>query len=351
MPVSLTRLARRLRARVGRDGDDRGAVAATVGLLLGSGVLLGMAALVVDVGLIYAERGQLQAGADAAAVAVAQACATDPTGCSPDGRAVDAVAGRFADENANDGQAAAEVCGRGGGLTDCAAPARNLADCVTAAPAAGPYVEVHTGTRRDGNQTLLPPVFARAVLPDYDGAQVRACARAVWGGPSRAEALALAVPECEWGRLTTGGTSYPASPGDLAVRDAPAACGAGGDGLRWLADDNDDCRGVFTVDDQPSAAPADPADDHGCGDALARVSGQPVLLPVVAPGPSAGGWTVRGFAAFVVSGWKVPGNAGGTPCDTGATPCVSGRFTTQLLPGGGATGGPDYGARVVALAG
>ncbi|MBY8873681.1 hypothetical protein K7640_17755 [Micromonospora sp. PLK6-60] len=344
MPVSLAGLGRRLRARVIADGGDRGAVAATVAVLLGSGVLFGMAALVVDVGLLYAERGQLQAGADAGAVAVARACATDPAGCSPDGTTPDALAAGYADRNAGDGQATARLCGRGGGLPDCPAPAGNLTDCVTPAPPTGPYVEVHAGTRRDGDRTLLPPVFAGAVVDGYQGAEVRACARAVWGGPSRAEALALAVPECEWRRLA--GNDARAIP----VRDEPAgSCAAGTDGLRWLA--ADDCRGTWSVGDRPAAASAAPDDDHGCGATLARVRDTTVLVPVVEAAPSAGAWTVRGFAAFVVTGWRLPGQAAGAPCDTGATPCVTGHFTTQLLPGGGAIGGPDYGARVVALAG
>src|ERR1043165_3858879 len=59
-----------------RRPGERGAVAVTVAILLGGGVLLGFAALVVDVGQLYAEREELQSGADAAALAVAKACAT-----------------------------------------------------------------------------------------------------------------------------------------------------------------------------------------------------------------------------------------------------------------------------------
>jgi Flp pilus assembly protein TadG len=55
-----------------RDGE-RGAVAILVALLLV--VLLGVAALAVDIGLIAWTKTQLQTGADAAALAIAQNCA------------------------------------------------------------------------------------------------------------------------------------------------------------------------------------------------------------------------------------------------------------------------------------
>ena len=52
--------------------DERGAVGVLVAVLLAGGVLLGLGAMVIDVGQLYQERAQLQNGADAAAVAVAK---------------------------------------------------------------------------------------------------------------------------------------------------------------------------------------------------------------------------------------------------------------------------------------
>ena len=55
------KLAQRLDGRLGhRAGRDRGAVSMIVGVLLAGGVLLGMTALVVDIGQLYAEREELQ---------------------------------------------------------------------------------------------------------------------------------------------------------------------------------------------------------------------------------------------------------------------------------------------------
>ena len=62
-------------------------------MLLGTGVLTGMGALVIDVGQIYQERAELQNGADAAALGVAKSCALGA--CTP------GVAGQLADGNAS----------------------------------------------------------------------------------------------------------------------------------------------------------------------------------------------------------------------------------------------------------
>ena len=67
----------RLRRRL-----ERGATAAIVAVMLAGGVLLGAAALAVDVGNMMFERRQLQNGADAAAFKLAEICDDDVTQCS-----------------------------------------------------------------------------------------------------------------------------------------------------------------------------------------------------------------------------------------------------------------------------
>ena len=78
---------------------ERGASAVLFALLLIP--ILGMGAIAVDVGALYAEKAQLQNGADAVALEVAIACAKDESaaGCSSSdpaglagGNAVDGVA-------------------------------------------------------------------------------------------------------------------------------------------------------------------------------------------------------------------------------------------------------------------
>src|SRR5262245_15679701 len=91
----------------GLRGADRGAAATMFAILLAGGVLLGFLALVVDVGRIYVEREELRSGADAAALAIAKACATGE--CAD----LTSLAQRYADGNASDELARVEaVCGR-----------------------------------------------------------------------------------------------------------------------------------------------------------------------------------------------------------------------------------------------
>lgn len=80
--------------------DERGGIAVIVAILMV--VLLGFAAISIDVAMLYSERVQLQNGSDAAALSVAQKCATNPVdpGCS----ATSTLAGDLANKNALDGK-------------------------------------------------------------------------------------------------------------------------------------------------------------------------------------------------------------------------------------------------------
>jgi hypothetical protein len=86
---------RRVRAQ-GQD-TERGAIGVLMVVMML--VIIGAGALAVDVGQIYAERAQLQNGADAGAIAVAQAC--HATACSQ--TEAEAIASALANGNSNDG--------------------------------------------------------------------------------------------------------------------------------------------------------------------------------------------------------------------------------------------------------
>lgn len=355
---------RRLPARFAGDGADRGAVATTVGLLLGSGVLLGMAALVVDVGNLYAERAQLQNGADAGAIKVAQICATVPADCTPDVTDFDDVVDRYAERNANDGAAAATVCGRGGELSTCPSWEDRLTDCVGPPPAGGSYVEVHTSTRGEDDSTVLPPVFAQALVGGYEGAQVGACSRVAWGPPARATTLALTISACDWNRYTGNGAfpaverSFPVYDEKISTTCAPVTGSGGGPGgFRFLEDADDQCRTGSALGDPRRVYTGVSWPARCKGDSLRDLvtAGRPVLVPLFGEISGSGGhaeYVVSGYASFVVTGWHLPGLDVPSPersaCDDGGKSCVFGYFTQTLLPGGGPIAGPDLGARVIA---
>ena len=74
--------------------DDRGAVSILVALLISAGVIVGLLAMVIDGGRLYTERRLVQNGADAAALAVARACALGDPACSSRSEAA-AVVGSY----------------------------------------------------------------------------------------------------------------------------------------------------------------------------------------------------------------------------------------------------------------
>jgi len=353
------------RRRAARRGDDRGAVAAVAAVFVGSGVALGICALVVDVGLIYAEHKQLQTGADAAAVEVARVCATSAVACGAPESGAAATA--YAQVNVPDGEATAVVCGRGGGLSECPAPSD--ATCTGPAPEAGVYAEVHTSILTADGSTLLPPVFAQAVVDDYDGAAVTACARVTWGSPTAARGLALTTSTCDWKRMTRGGGALPSTEQAVALYTDtdPAACGRGGTGagdpggFRWVAGADSTCR-TSTSTSTPLRATLPDERPNGCLEVLESLiatPGQAVAVPIFAKVTDAGdggfAYAVQGVAAFVVTGWQLPDSVVPSPnlssCGAGVSTCVYGFFTRAVVPGGGTVGGPDLGAQITALIG
>jgi Putative Flp pilus-assembly TadE/G-like len=354
-----------------RRGDDRGAAAVLVAVLLSTGVLLGMAALSVDVGQLYAERRQVQNGADAAALAVAAGCAA--TG------ACTTNTGGIADLNANDNATnVLSVCGSGPGLPACPGnPGTALTQCPPAPAGVQGWVRVSTGTRTSGGSTLLPPTFAGALAGNagYSGTQVGACAQAAWGGEASGSALPLTLSLCEWNSATAGGTSFaPAPPyppypaGEVALKlhstsDTTGGCTASGSGsvlpggFSWL--DSTNCQTTTIAGGSVSSDPGVSA--SSCADQLAALVGTVLYLPVFdqASGTGTNGiYHIRGFAAFYFSGYVLPGAhpnhvdpPGTVTRCTGSDKCIYGWFTQGLVPTGGSIGGPSMGARVVALTG
>ena len=367
--------------------DERGAVATIVALLLAMGVLLGMMALVIDVGQLYAEREELQSGADAAAIAVTQECVRDdsPAGCS--GTDMMVLARTLGNLNARDGRTnILEVCGTLGALDACGDPIGNLTDCIPATPTDGrPYVEVRTGTEMRDGDFVFPPTFAQALAGNgaYEGTSVRACARATIGTPG--EALGVTFSQCEWTWATNNGAALPPGPqfvsGShkeivLKLHDSkgppppgcPAAPGPNADapgGFGFL--DRIDCQieldsGTYPMDD--------PGNDPGvCLDLLDDATTAPVpqvlFIPIYQSVKSQGQnteYTLDKVAAFVPTGYFfgagngkhksswLPGSTI-TQCN-GQERCIYGYFVDVVVPGELGSGDvTSLGATVIALSG
>jgi Flp pilus assembly protein TadG len=236
-PVLLHVLTRGPRGRAG----ERGAVASIVGILLVTGVVMGFGAISIDVGQMMWERRQLQNGADASALALAQTCAratctdTDPSSTSiNDANASDAANGYQPTAAYPNGQ-----CGHAiATLPSCNPTTGALADCPDlptwlTANQTIPYVEAHTETESAAGVHLLPTWVARAMPGGLTDSVVRACARVAFGTPGSGGDLPLTISGCEWMRSTngnSGGGSGSYYPGPIYNSSSSPDYGYGGGG-------------------------------------------------------------------------------------------------------------------------
>lgn len=353
---------------------DRGAATTVATILMGGGVLMGAGAIVMDVGQLYVERQELQGGADAAALALAQTCAKTPTACATQA----ARAADYANRNAADGHARiTAICGTGRGLPACQpATGGELTRCVGTAPS-GPYVEVRTETETADGRTVLPASFAAALQGNegYRGSTVAACARAVWGTPTSVNGVAVTMSYCAWNQVTANGTKL-APPVNSSMEGViylhgshnADTCAPGNSGWQapggfgWLDELAGPCaaivptKGTFGGSTGVSASGA-------CQTKLAnaRAAGTVLWMPIFDGVRGTGSgieYQIRGVSAFVVTGYSLSGfQAKSTLSNhylcSGSDKCIYGYFTTGVLPVSSSLTDtvPNYGVNAASLAG
>ncbi|AGL14853.1 pilus assembly protein TadG-related protein [Actinoplanes sp. N902-109] len=340
-----------------RRGDDRGAVAVLTAVLLSGGVLLGATAVVVDVGNLYAKREQLQAGADAAAWAVAENCIDAPDTCTnaiQQETADQLVAAQtYGPRPGTDLSAAvaAQVCIEG---IDCAVW-NTAVECPSLRLTFGPYVEVRAYYEDAGDRSMPAPLAGKDT-------PVGACSRVSWGTAASLRVSSLAVQaSC----VPTTFYSVPGIPADtqdtigavprrLDPPPAGAATAITADdgtgttcGFAWL-----DSGGSCAVEPAP---PVDlPATTTGCPALLGQAADQhlPLLVPVY-DSRAGDQLHVVGYAAYAVTGNS--GRPDGTLCTDPAAACVAGYFTQMLAPRSqprfSVEGAVDYGVTVIGRTG
>lgn len=333
---------------------ERGGIAVTVALL--AVPILVCLAFVVDAGLLHWEKVQLQNGADAAALAVAEMCAKEGPACIPEAQGLAAgIAGR----NANDDEAAATL--PAGTFTVNASSGR---------------VTVEASTLNGAGTEVRHP-FASLVAPG--GSELAADASAEWGTPiGGVTEVALTIAECEfddlppqdanvenptrtWLLINNGG----GGPGTTPT-GAPCADGSPG-GFGWL--DGTNCSATISVDAtvggevgvQPNP------NKNGCSaDVLAGRLCETLLIPLYSSTSGSGGgatFTISRFAAFKLTGVKTGGAnsdvyCGGSPLEPpvpgppGASKGIQGYFVKYVELGEDfdlGEGGPDGGLVIVKL--
>lgn len=297
--------------------DERGVVAVVVALLLT--VLCGIAALVVDAAAVYAERRELQNGADAGALAVAQDCALGNCG------SYTSTATGLADANSEDGA--------------------STVDDVTIDLAAQ-TASVSTSTDDPEGGTLIP--FRFAPIFGIGGENVDASATAQWGPLANGKGLPLAISTCEWERTVSDVTDLPSATVTITFHDGnstePCNGPAGQDvpgGFGWL--DESGCATDITVDGGGTTASSNTGVSVPAGCSLADFPlGTPILFPIFdgASGTGTNGtFHIVGWAALELSAYKLaPGNQW-----TAGSPTCPSPAPAAPLPGGGNGGQPANG--------
>lgn len=285
--------------RINRQRRDRGAVAVWVAIMLVP--LLAIGALAIDVSSMHADRQRLQSGADAAALAIAQQCATGGA-CTP--------------ESATD--LAQQLAGANSTLEGNANVLE--VDLVIAER----WVEVELTSH---NTHVLAPVIG------FESDDLTARGAASWAGGGM---LPLAVPTCyieEWNIVTSGdmnrqatfynkfhNSNVPPEAADcLNVNGWSSAPGNFG----WLSPEPACFAGI---EFDANGAVVDTGNNETC--ALHLVRDSRVLIPVFSETNGASGSNVRltitEYLEFTLTGARQSGSVWGDPGCSGSERCFTG---------------------------
>lgn len=330
--------------------NERGAAAVLVAFSMVA--LLGFTALAVDVGAMYAEKAQLQNGADATALAIAGDCAKG-LNCAT---AMANQDNRLADANANDGST---------GTFSVTQPASNTVRVETNAQAAG------------STEDSFALYFARVL--GHESSVIHAVAEASWGSPSTATTLPWTISKCVFEKYlspsqlaeltSTGNFTGDPTPTHVLLRydentptypGCAAQNGYAPGGFGWL-DTDTGCSADINVAN--SEVGSNPGNDlpQACSNMPATIKDSPILIPLFSNAVANGNktrYSLVGFLAFQVTGYKFGGGPSLTSLDPAAPGCtgncrgVQGYFTrfVALEEGLSMSGGTsNYGVTVVAL--
>jgi Flp pilus assembly protein TadG len=281
---------------------ERGASAVIFGLLLIP--MIGALAISVDVGGLYAERAQLQNGADAAALAVAYECAVDDD-CS--GSA--AVASSYATSNAVD------------------AFSTSLEPTF---PAPGTVTVGVTTENADGTDGLAHPF---AAILGFDATTVYAEATAIYGPPSGGSVFPLALSYCDFAASEFEEIVF------VRIDENKTCSGPEGEpiagGFGWLDEISGECRAEVDLENATMPGSTGLNVSQACRDALQELEGEVVLIPIYQCNQDPndadcsnglqgqnGEFTIWSFASFEITGWVFPGETNPDPdapaCDGGS---------------------------------
>ncbi|MFC9350787.1 pilus assembly protein TadG-related protein [Arthrobacter sp. NPDC057013] len=275
------------------DGE-RGGIAVIVALLMV--IMLGFAALAIDVAKLYAERAQLQNGSDAAALMMAQKCAKNDTDaeCS----ATSPLAADLANKNAIDGLS---------NVKSIALDKTNRTVTVTA------------GAKESGASANSVSLFFAGVL-GIQSAEVNASSSVRWGSPVEGTIVfPLAFSICQVSGMVDGAAQLLQNHSADANADCPL--GPAGKtvpgGFGWTSQNTGQCGGLINLALNQSGGATGNDGPSNCDAILNNWASELtagrqviVLLPVyddVTGTGSGASYHLKSFAAFSVQGWAFSG--------------------------------------------
>ena len=328
-----------------RLNDERGAIAVVAALSMT--VMLGAVAMVVDFGALQAEKRELQNGADAAALALAEECAAGTATCTSE-----SVADQWLDANASDGDSRLV-------WLDVDPLARTISVRAGA-------LEAATG------RPSVPMQFASVF--GIRRRDVKATSTAAWGYPKSIPhlpngevwpSLPLTIDGCEYDSATDKGKVFGRPVviifhgGGGSGGDVPTPCATNSSGqdrpgnFGWIARTSDCQAAIKTIGTITGDNGNNPP--KGCESIFESRIGDDIVFPVFRKASGSGSsatYQITGFTTFHVTGYKVGGSGdweepdGAPPC-SGGDRCVAGWFTKVAVEE--ETGGENFGISSVSL--
>lgn len=331
---------------------EGGGVAVIVAILMV--VLLGFAAISIDVAKLYSERSQLQNGADAAALMVAQKCAkNEPVNCSD----TSPMASELVDKNAIDG------------ISNVKSILLKKSERT---------VQVTAGAKEAGATTNSVSMFFAGVF-GITSSEVSASSSVRWGSPIEGPTpFPLAFSVCQVSTAVTKNPQLleghdPSANGDKGTPDCIYAGQPVPGGFNWTQQISGECGSSIDLSVSTSRSETGNDAPENCGPTLDRWAqliaankDVVVLLPVFDKATGTGStatYHLTSFASFKVLGWKFggadklplvfrnqPASGSGLSC-TGSCRGIIGSFVEYVSLADGYKLGPvsPTGATVVEL--
>lgn len=274
---------------------ERGGLAVIVAITMV--VLLGFAAVSIDVAMLYSERAQLQNGSDAAALMVAQKCAKNEG--DPECSSTSPLAADLANKNAVDGLS-------------------NVKSIALDKP--NRTVQVTAGAKEAGGTTNRVSLLFAVVL-GIPSAEVSARSSVRWGSPEEGTTpFPLAFSVCQVSGMMDGATQLLQNHTSNANADCnlgPAGKTVPG-GFAWIVQSIGQCGGLVNLAVNQSGSDTGNDGPSNCDVILNKWAADlgagksvTILLPVyedVSGTGSGASYDLLAFASFSVQGWKFSGS-------------------------------------------